>query len=59
MLSMDGGSIDLVEVNNDGVVKVRLTGACCGCPGAQMTLSGIVESTIKSNVPGVSRVEMV
>ena len=59
MLSMHGGGVDLVEVTEEGTVKVRLTGGCCGCPSAQMTLIGVVEKAIKSKVPQVKKVEAV
>jgi len=59
MLSMHGGSIELVEVTDDGVVKVRLSGACAGCPGAMMTLTHVVESALKDRVPDIKKVEAV
>ncbi len=55
MLMADGGDIELVDVE-DGVVKVRLQGACAGCPGAQMTLQLGVEKQIKADVPEVVKV---
>lgn len=55
-LQADGGDIDLVDVSPDGVVKVRLTGACCGCPMSQMTLTRGVEDRLKSSVPEVKKV---
>ncbi|HUU92745.1 MAG TPA: NifU family protein [Phycisphaerae bacterium] len=58
MLQADGGDIELVDVEG-GVVKVRLRGACAGCPGAQMTLKMAVERRLKEQVPGVERVEPV
>ena len=58
LLPADGGDIELVGVE-DGVVKVRLRGACAGCPGAQMTLKMAVERRIKSKVPEIQRVESV
>jgi len=58
LLQADGGDIELVGVE-DGVVKVRLRGACAGCPGAQMTLKMAVERRIKSKVPEIQRVESV
>lgn len=58
MLQADGGDIELVDVE-DGVVKVRLRGACAGCPGAQMTLKMIVERRLKEQIPEVERVEPV
>lgn len=57
-LQADGGDVELVAVEG-GVVKVRLTGACGGCPMATMTLKNSVEKRIKSEVPGVTRVEQV
>jgi len=59
MLQADGGDVELVEVSEDGVVKVRLTGACGGCPMSQITLSRGIESRLKSSIPEVSRVESV
>jgi len=58
MLQADGGDIELVDVE-DGVVKVRLRGACAGCPGAQMTLKMGVERRLKEKIPEVQRVEPV
>ena len=59
MLKADGGNVELVEVSDDGVVKVRLQGACSGCPMSQMTLKNGVERIIKEQVPGVKSVEAV
>lgn len=56
-LQADGGDIELVEVTADGVVKVRLQGACRGCPGAAMTLKHGVERYLKQRVPEVKSVE--
>ncbi len=58
-MQADGGDIELIEVTKDGVVKVRLVGACKGCPGAQMTLQLGVERVLKARVPGVKAVEAV
>ncbi len=58
-LQRDGGDIELVEVTEDGVVKVRLTGACRGCPYSQITLQAGVERVIKHEVPEVTKVEAV
>ena len=55
-LQADGGDVELVEVTADGVVKVKLTGACAGCPMSQMTLKAGVERIIKQEVPEVSEV---
>jgi len=59
MLATHGGGVELVDVTDDGVVKVKLTGGCCGCPSAQMTLTGVVEQAIKAKVPEVQKVEAV
>jgi Fe-S cluster biogenesis protein NfuA len=59
MLQADGGDVELVEVSEDGVVKVRLTGACGGCPMSQMTLSRGIENRLKASIPEVTRVESV
>ena len=58
-LQADGGDVELVDVTEDGVVQVRLTGACHGCPMAQMTLQAGIEKTIKSYVPEIKSVEAV
>jgi len=57
-LQMDGGDIEFVDYV-DGRVKVRLRGACSGCPGAQMTLKMGVERLIKKQVPEVVAVDSV
>lgn len=57
-LQADGGNVELIDVV-DGVVKVRLTGACGGCPMSQMTLKMGVERVIKQYVPEVKAVEAV
>lgn len=57
-LQRDGGDIELVDVSN-GIVKVRLTGACKGCPMSQMTLKQGVEKAIMREVPGVTEVQAV
>jgi Fe-S cluster biogenesis protein NfuA len=58
LLQRDGGDIELVEVT-DGVVKVRLTGACKGCPMSQMTLKQGVEKLLLKEVPGLREVQAV
>jgi Fe-S cluster biogenesis protein NfuA len=56
-LQADGGDIELVDVEEDGgVVKVRLKGACAGCPGAQMTLQFGVQRLLQQRVPEVKQV---
>jgi Fe-S cluster biogenesis protein NfuA len=56
MLQADGGDIELVEVTKDGVVRVKLTGACGCCPMSQMTLKNAVEQRLKKEVPGIKEV---
>ncbi len=55
-LQADGGDVELVDVSSDGVVKVKLTGACQGCPMSQMTLKMGIEKVIKSKVPAIKEV---
>jgi len=55
-LNADGGGVELVEVTPDGVVKVKLTGACGGCPMSQMTLKMGIERMLKQEVPEVKEV---
>jgi len=55
-IQADGGDIQLVSVSEDGIVKVKLTGACRGCPMAAMTLKNNVEANIKKEVPEVKKV---
>ncbi len=56
-LQAHGGDVELVDVAADGVVQVRLTGACQGCPMSQQTLKMQVEARLKEAVPQVQRVE--
>jgi Fe-S cluster biogenesis protein NfuA len=58
-LQADGGNVELVDVTEDGTVKVRLTGACAGCPMSTMTLKMAIEKRLKEQVPGVKSVEQV
>jgi len=55
MLERDGGSVELVDIEGS-VVKVRLTGACHGCPMSQMTLKAGIERIILQDVPGITQV---
>jgi Fe-S cluster biogenesis protein NfuA len=57
-LQADGGDVELVDVE-DGIVKVRLTGACGGCPMSQMTLKQGVERALIKEVPGVKEVQSI
>jgi len=58
-LQADGGNVELVEVTEDGIVKVRLTGACGSCPMSTMTLKMGIERAMKERVPGVKEVVQV
>jgi Fe-S cluster biogenesis protein NfuA len=55
-LQADGGDVELVEVTPEGVVKVRLTGACGGCPMSQMTLKHGVEKVLREEIPEIKEV---
>ncbi len=57
-LQADGGDVELVDVKN-GIVKVRLTGACGGCPMSQMTLKQGIEAYIRKEIPEILSVEAV
>jgi len=57
-LQADGGDIELVEVEN-GIVKVKMKGACAGCPMSTMTLQWGVENFLKKKIPGIVKVEAV
>lgn len=59
MLQRDGGDVELVDVQDDGTVKVKLTGACSGCPMSTMTLKNAIEETIKKEIPEIKSVEQV
>jgi Fe-S cluster biogenesis protein NfuA len=56
MLMADGGNVDLVEVTNDGVVKLKLTGACGCCPMSSMTLKMGIERILKQEIPEIKEV---
>ena len=59
VLRADGGDIELVDIDDDNVVKVKLKGSCAGCPFSQMTIKNFVEKELKKNIPGIERVEAV
>ncbi len=56
MLEADGGSIEIVDVTEDGKVKLRLTGACSSCPMSSMTLKMGVERVIKKRIPEIKEI---
>jgi len=58
-LQADGGDVELVEVQDDGVVKVRLTGHCGSCPFATLTLKNGIEMRLKRKIPEVTEVQAV
>ena len=58
-LQADGGDVELVDVSEDGVVFVKLVGACGGCPMSQMTLKAGIEERVREQVPEVKSVEAV
>ncbi|MEE8391903.1 MAG: NifU family protein [Anaerolineae bacterium] len=58
-LQADGGDVELVDVSDEGVVSVRLVGACQGCPGATMTLKMGIERILRAQIPEVKSVEAV
>ena len=55
-LKRDGGDVELIDVSDDGIVTVRLQGACAGCPMSQMTLKMGIEQHIKKMIPEVKEV---
>ena len=59
MLQADGGDIEFVDFTDDGTVKVRLQGACAGCPGARMTLQMVVQAKLQKEIPEVKSIEAV
>ncbi|MCE5203638.1 MAG: NifU family protein [Actinomycetia bacterium] len=58
-LQADGGDVELIDVTDDGVVRVALQGSCRGCPMSQLTLANGVERVLKEEIPEVQRVEPV
>ncbi len=58
-LQADGGDVELVEVTDDGIVKVKLLGACHGCPMSTLTVKNGIEKTLKEYVPGVKEVKSI
>ena len=58
-LQADGGDVELVDVTEDGIVKVRLKGACGSCPMSTMTLKMGIERAVKEQVPGIKEVVQV
>ncbi len=59
MLQADGGDVELVDVGADGIVKVKLKGACGGCPMSRITLKRGIEARVKKEIPEIASVEAV
>lgn len=55
-LQADGGDVELVDVSDDGIVKVKLVGACCGCPMSQMTLKMGIQEHLQKEIPEIKDV---
>jgi Fe-S cluster biogenesis protein NfuA len=55
-LQADGGDVELVEATDDGVVKLKLTGACAGCPMSTMTLRSGIERVLRAEIPEIKEV---
>jgi Fe-S cluster biogenesis protein NfuA len=58
-LQRDGGDLEFIELTDDNIVRVKLQGACAGCPMSQITLSRGVEAALKEEIPEVASVENV
>lgn len=58
-IQADGGDVELVDISQDGLVRIRLHGACVGCPSSSMTLREGIERNIREHVPEVSAVESI
>ncbi len=58
-LQADGGDVELVQVTEDRIVEVKLTGACSACPMSQMTLRAGIERSLMRNIPEIRRVEAI
>ncbi|ALX47210.1 NifU family protein [Lentibacillus amyloliquefaciens] len=58
-LLRDGGDVELIDVDDDGIVLIRLMGACGNCPSSTITLKAGIERALRSEVPGVSEIEQV
>jgi Fe-S cluster biogenesis protein NfuA len=58
-LQADGGNVEFVDVNDQGIVFLRLVGACSGCPSSQFTLKNGIEQKLKERIPEVTGVQAV
>ncbi|MDT8272388.1 MAG: NifU family protein [Desulfomonilia bacterium] len=59
VLRRDGGDVELVNISDEGIVQVRLKGACHGCPMASMTLKSLIERVLKKEIPEIKEVQAV
>jgi len=59
MIQADGGDVELIGITQDGIVRIRLHGACVGCPSSHITLQMGIERNLKAHVPGITGVEEV
>ncbi len=55
----DGGDLELVEITDEGIARIRLHGACIGCPSSQITLQMGIERNLKAHIPEIRGVEAV
>ncbi|MFX1345942.1 MAG: NifU family protein [Promethearchaeota archaeon] len=55
-LQMDGGDVELIDITDDGTVKIRLMGHCAGCPMSQQTVKFGIERALKTHIPEVKEV---
>lgn len=58
-VQMDGGDVELIDVTDEGIVLLRLHGACVGCPSSAITLKAGIERSLKEHVPGIDSVEAI
>jgi len=58
-IQADGGDVEVVSVDQSGVVSIRFLGACIGCPSLDMTLQSTIETTLKNRIPGITSVRAV
>lgn len=58
-LQSDGGDVQLVEVTDDGIVRVELQGSCKGCPFSQLTVKNFIEKALKEQIPEIKEVQSV
>ena len=58
-IQADGGDIELISVDKNGVVSIKFLGACIGCPSLDMTLQGGIEATLKERIKGITHVKAV